>query len=149
MKRAIVACAVVALAVAVAGCGGGGGSSLSAEDYGKQLNQICADYNAKVKEIGEPQDIAGLADKGPQLLDEFNKAIDKAKALDPPEALQPTVDQFISKSEALVATIEQVIDAAKQNAAAKIQEIGAKADELSATTDQLGKDLGAPACAEG
>ena len=148
MKKLVLG-AVLALALTAAGCGGGGSTTLSKEEYGSQLNTICADYNAKVKEIGEPSSISELADKGPTLLDEFDAAIAKAEKLKAPDELAATRDEFFSKSKDLRNTISDIVDAAKANDSAKINELGPKADELSSQTDALGKKLGAPACAEG
>ena len=141
--------AVLALALAAAGCGGGGSKTLSKEEYGKQLNTICADYNAKVKKIGQPNSIAELADKGPKLLEEFDKTVAKADKLKPPSEIKTDVDKFLSESKQLRDAIDQLINAAKKNDAAKITEFGGKADALSKDTDAFGKKLGAPACAQG
>jgi hypothetical protein len=141
--------AALALALAAAGCGGGGSKTLSKEEYGSQLNQICKDYNARVTEIGQPANVAELGTKGPQLLDEFSGAISKGEKLKAPDELKATSDEFISKSKELESTLGQLVDAAKANDAAKIQEIGQKADALGKETDDLGTKLGAPACAQG
>ncbi len=146
-RLTIVALPVALAAVLAAGCGGGGSKTLSKEEYGTQLNQICADYNAKVKEIGEPNTVSELADKGPQLVDEFDKAIGKAEKLKAPDELKSTSDQFISKSKDLESTLKDIVDAAKANDAAKIQQLGTTASTLSNETDALGKQLAAPACA--
>jgi outer membrane murein-binding lipoprotein Lpp len=147
MKRTIVLGAVAAFAVAVAGCGGGGSKTLSADEYSKELNQICADYNTKVKEIGEPNDVAGLVDKGPQLVDEFNSAIGKAEKLNAPDELKSTADEFIGKSKELSTTLDGLVHAAKANDAAKMGELGAQADTLNSATKALGTKLNAPDCA--
>jgi hypothetical protein len=141
--------AVLALALAAAGCGGGGSKTLSKEEYGSRLNQICKDYNAKVKEIGAPSSIAELSSKGPKLLDEFGKAVAKAEKLKPPSELKAKADKFIADAKELTGLLNQVIAAAKKNDTAKVQEIGAKADALTKESDSLGTELGASACAEG
>jgi uncharacterized coiled-coil DUF342 family protein len=145
MRRVIVVGAAVGLVGAAVGCGSS--KALSADDYSKQVNQICVDYNAKVKEIGEPNSISGIADKGPQLADEFHKAIAKAKKLETPDELKETSDRFISNSEELANTIDELVDAAK-NDQSKIGAIGQKLDMLGKTNDSLAQQLNVPACAE-
>ena len=148
MKRIAVG-AVLALALAAAGCGGGGSKTLSKEEYGSKLNQICKDYNARVKAIGRPNSIAELGAKGPKLLDEFKGAISKAEKLEPPSELKAKADKFIADAKQLTGILSQLIDAAKKNDRAKVGEIGVNADALSKESDSLGKQLGAPACAQG
>ena len=142
---------VLALTVAAAGCGGGGGGSksLTKAEYGSKLNQICKDYNAKVKEIGQPASIEELGTKGGKLLTEFEKAISKAEKLEPPSELKDTADKFIVDARQLTDLLDKLIAAAKANDAATITQIGGKADALSKEGDRLGTELGAPACAEG
>lgn len=150
MRRlAIGAVAVLAVAVAAAGCGGGGSKTLSKQEYGSQLNTICADYNAQVKAIGQPGNLTELAGKGPKLLDEFKKAIAKAEKLKPPAELKADADKFISEAKQLTGVLSDLIDAAKKNDTTKIAQLGSKADALSKDSDALGKSLGAPACAQG
>jgi hypothetical protein len=125
----------------------GGGKTLSKEDYGSQLNAICADYNAKVKEIGEPTNISEVADKGPQLLDELDAAIAKAEKLKAPSEIKADADKFISVVRELRGLISDLIDAVRENDTATISSFQARAEALFAERDALGQKLGAPACA--
>jgi len=140
--------AVLVLTLAAAGCGGGGSKTLTKAEYGSQLNQICKDYNAQVKSIGRPNSIAELGTKGSKLLDGFKGAIAKAEKLKPPSELKSTADKFIADAKQLTGILSQLIDAAKRNDTTKVAEIGTKADALSKEGDSLGKQLGAPACAQ-
>jgi hypothetical protein len=137
------------LAVGCGGGGGGGGSALTAEEYGKELNTICADYDARVKAIGEPGSIEELGTKGPKLRAEFDRAIAKAEKLEPPDELAETHDQFIAKGKQLSGLIGDLIEAAKKNDAKKIAEVGTQAELIGNESDKLGEKLGAPACASG
>jgi hypothetical protein len=143
--------AVLVLALAAAGCGGGGGGSktLSKEEYGSQLNQICKDYNARVKVIGEPTSIAELGAKGQKLLDQFNGAIAKAEKLEPPSELKAKADKFIADAKQLTGVLARLIAAAKKSDTAKVAEIGAGADALAKEGDSVARQLGAPDCAQG
>ncbi len=144
--------AVLVLALAAAGCGGGGGGgskTLSKEEYGSQLNQICKDYNAQVKVIGEPTSIAELGAKGQKLLDQFKAAIAKAEKLEPPSELKAKADKFIADAKQLTDVLTRLIAAAKKSDTAKVAEIGASADALAKEGDSLARQLGAPDCAQG
>jgi HAMP domain-containing protein len=144
--RKLVLGSVLALVLAAAGCGGGS-KTLSKADYESQLNTICADYNAKAKQIGQPNTIQELGTKGGQLIGEFDKAIAKAEKLKTPKEIKDTRDQFFSKSKELRDTLSQLVDAAKKNDAQKISELGATATSLNSQVDSLAKQLNAPACA--
>jgi len=150
MKRALVLAVGLAslLAIVAAGCGGGGGSDkLTKEEYASKLNAICDEYNAKQKEIGDPESLSDIGDKGPKIVDEFENAIDKAKNLNPPDEIADQVNRFISLAEQQRDLLNDLIDAAKDNDTAKVQEIGSKIEPLSTEGDQISNDLGAPACA--
>jgi hypothetical protein len=131
--------------VLAAGCGGG--TTLSKEEYGSQLNAICADFNAKVEEIGEPTSISELADKGPQLLAELDATIAKAEKLKAPSEIRADADRFLSVVKELRDLDSDLIDAVEKNDTAAISAFGARAEALFTERDALGKKLGAPACA--
>lgn len=139
---------VVALAVTAAGCGGGGSKTLSKAEYGAQLNQICTDYNAKQKEIGDPASLEDVATKGPKILAEFDKAIAKAEKLKAPDEIKATRDEFFAKSKEQRDLINQIVDAAKANDGAKAQEINTKGQSIQDDVKTLAGELGAPACGE-
>jgi hypothetical protein len=145
--RRVAAGALLALALIAAGCGGTT-SSLSEGGFGSKLNRICADYNAKVTEIGAPNSLAELASKGPALIGEFDKAIVKADDLSR-RMRSSTADRFISESKQLRDILNRLIDAAKKSDTATITQLGSQADALSKDADALGAELGAPACAQG
>ena len=149
MKRTVALAGVLAVALAAAGCGGGGSKTLSKAEYGKQLDKICADYNAEVKKIGQPSSLADLGQKGPKLLDSFKAAVSKAEKLKPPAELKADADKFVSEAKQLTGVLSQLIDAAKKNDTAKITSLGGQADALSKDSDTLGKRLGASSCAQG
>jgi outer membrane murein-binding lipoprotein Lpp len=148
MKKVVLG-AVVALALVAAGCGGSSSKTLSADEYSSQLNTICADYNAAQKKIGDPQSLEDVGTLGPQIVDEFNKAIAKAKDLKPPAELESAANEFISLAGQQVDLINQLIDAAKAGDAAKANELGTQIDPITTKSDDLAKnELNAPACAQ-
>jgi len=142
--------AVTVLAVAAAGCGGGGGgSALSKDEYSARLNNICDELNEKQKQIGEPNSVADVADKGPELQDEFNHAISEVEDLNPPEELQEAHDRFLSLGKQIRDKIDNLIDAAKEGNEAELGEIGSSIDPLDKESDRIAtEELNAPACAE-
>lgn len=136
------------LAAAAAGCGGGGGggNALTRAEYASQLNALCEDFNRKLEEIGQPQSLAEFAEKGPQILDEFDDTIDKARDLVPPDEIADQANRFLDNNEQQRDLIDQIVQAAKDNDLQRAQEIGARVDPLDAESDRLANELGAPAC---
>jgi hypothetical protein len=152
MRRLLAGAALIAFVASLAACGGGGGgggSALTAEEYGTQLNEICADYDAKVKEIGEPGNLEEFGTKGPRLHDEFEKAIAQAEDLQPPDELAKLHDEFVAKGKELSGVLADLIDAAEENDLTEINELATKAELIGNESDDLGEKLGAPACAAG
>jgi hypothetical protein len=149
-KTLVLAGALAALLAALsAGCGGGGGggSSLTKEEFASQLNAICEDFNRKQEEIGEPQSLSELGEKGDQILDEFDKAIDRVRDLNPPDEVADQVNRFVEIGDQQRDLIGDVVQAAKDNDLAKAQQVGAQIEPLDAESDRIANQLGAPACA--
>jgi hypothetical protein len=151
VKKLVMCAAVTVLAIAAAGCGGGGGgSALSKDEYSARLNHICEELNSKNKEIGDPQSVEDVAQKGPKLNDAFQEAIDEVEGLNPPDELKDAHERFLSLGKQIHSKIDDLIDAAKKNDQAKLQQIGSAIDPLDKESNQIATNqLGAPACAQG
>ena len=149
MKKLMLA-AVLALAAIAAGCGGGGGgSALSADDYRSRLNAICEDFNQKQTEIGEPQNLEEVGQKGDEILDEFDKAIAEVEDLNPPDELQKPHDEFLDLGKQQRDILQKVVDAAKDGDEAEASREAEEAGTLDDRSDAVATDeLQAPACAE-
>jgi hypothetical protein len=133
------------LGLAVSGCGGGGGEGLTKEEYAAELNEICA---TTVEKAGQPSSLPELVSKGPKLLAEFDKALPRAEALEPPDELKPDVDKFLAEYKQLRDLVSQLIDAANKGDLATVAQVGTQADALGEDTAALARKLGAPACAQ-
>ena len=151
MKKLVMCAAMTVLAVAAAGCGGGGGgSALSKDEYSARLNHICQELNAKNKEIGEPNSVEDVVQKGPKLNDAFQGAIDEVEDLKPPDELKDAHERFLTLGKQIHSKIDDLIDAAKKNDQAAAQQISNSLDRLDRESNEIATNqLGAPACAEG
>jgi hypothetical protein len=151
VKKLVMCAAVTVLAIAAAGCGGGGGgSALTKDEYSSRLNHICQELNQKNKDIGAPQSIEEVVQKGPKLNQAFQSAIDEVGDLNPPDELKDAHERFISLGKQIHSKIDDLIDAAKKKNAAQLQQIGSTIDPLDKESNDIAtKQLGAPACAQG
>ena len=148
MRQALLALAVLALAVlALAGCGGGGGGRLSASEYRSKADAICADANAKLKNIGNPSTPAELRSLLKKARPTLKNAIDKLEALEPPKELEPKVDAWNSKNDRLL----DKYDALSKET--NLVQLAAKAQELGKLNDEANRyartQLGLTDCASG
>jgi len=138
---------VLVVALAVAGCGGGGGDRLSASEYRSKADGICADANAKLKNIGNPTSAADLRALMKKARPTLKGAIDKLEALKPPQSLQAKVDTWNGKNDQLLHKYDELT---KQQSLIQLQ---AKAQELAKLNDDANRyartQLGLTDCATG
>jgi hypothetical protein len=74
------------LVPAMGGCGDGQG--LSRDQYIAKLNAMCEDFSAREQEIGAPQSLSDLVEKGPRILEAFEDAIlDEVDGLEAPDEI--------------------------------------------------------------
>jgi len=137
----------ILIAVLTPGCSVDG--ALSKEQYVSKLNAMCEDFSKKEKEIGEPQTLADLVEKGPRILDTFEEAIaDKVANLKAPDEIADQTDRLIDLADQQRDVIGGLIDTAKSNDVAKVQELVSKNEALNKESRSITRELGAEACAE-
>src|SRR5712692_9833331 len=90
-------------AVVAAGCGGGaGGKVLSHDEFVKQANAICTDYNNRIAALGTPQglgDLVAFAQKGSAIAAED---VDKFAKLKPPKADAAGAADFVAAGRTVI-----------------------------------------------
>ena len=137
----------ILVAVLAAGCAGG--EALSKEQYVSKLNAMCREFSAKEKEIGEPQTLADLVEKGPRILDEFEKSIvDKVGTLKAPDEIADQADRLVDLAGQQRDVIGELIDSARDNDFAKARGLASKNEALNTEATSIMRELGAEACAE-
>lgn len=137
----------ILVAVLAAGCAGG--EALSKEQYVSKLNAMCREFSAKEKEIGEPQTLADLVERGPRILDEFEKSIvDKVGTLKAPDEIADQADRLVDLAGQQRDVIGELIDSARDNDFAKVRGLASKNEALNTEATSIMRELGAEACAE-
>jgi len=140
---------VLGILVAVLAAGCAGGEALSKEQYVSKLNAMCREFSAKEKEIGEPQTLADLVEKGPRILDEFEKSIvDKVGTLKAPDEIADQADRLVDLAGQQRDVIGELIDSARDNDFAKVRGLASKNEALNTEATSIMRELGAEACAE-
>jgi gas vesicle protein len=149
LKKGVLLGGVLGFLVGVLAAGCAGGEALTKEQYVSKVNAMCEDFSEKEKEIGEPQTLADLVEKGPLILEEFEKAIvDKVRNLKAPDEIADQADRLVDLADQQRDVIAELIDAAKDSDFAKVRELVSKNEALNKEANSVARELGAEACAE-
>ena len=136
---------LVALSVPTA-CGGS--EALSKEQYVSRLNAMCLDFSEREKTIGDPQTVEDLVEKGPRVLDAFEKAIvDRVHKLKAPDEIADQANRMARLADEQRNVLRRLVDAAKRSDFAKVIELSSKNAMLNRQSGSSASELGATACA--
>ena len=142
-------CAVLGVLVALSvptACGGS--EALSKRQYVSRLNAMCQDFSKREKTIGDPQTVEDLVEKGPRILDAFEKAIvDKAHKLKAPDEIADQANHMARLADEQRNVLRRLVDAAKRSDFAKVIELSSKNAMLNRESGSIASELGATACA--
>ncbi len=144
MRKTIISVLLLVLvALVAAGCGGGGSSSdqLSASDLKSQANAICADLNKKTQAAAKSQDFDTA-------LNATNDALDKLKALKPPDELKDSYQAFLDGASSETPTLTKLVKAIKAKDIATAQKLSGQVDTANAKVDAAARAAGLGTCAQ-
>jgi hypothetical protein len=139
---------LAALLALAAGCGGGGSKTLSHGDFVKQANAICADYNKRIKALGQPNTISDLVTFSEKALPIAKEDVGKFKKLKPPKEDEAGWKAYGAQGDKVIDTIGKLHDEAKRNDAAGIQKLAAVAQKEAARSKRIAQDAGLAECAK-
>ncbi len=135
------------VAVLLAGCADG--EALSKAQYVSKLNGMCQDFSEKEKEIGDPQTVADLVEKGPRILDAFDEAIlDKVRNLEAPHEIADEAQRLVELADRQHNLISELIDAAKDDNLVRVRALASKNEVFNMEASSIARKLGAKACAQ-
>ena len=116
--------AILAAAALVSGCAGGRGSDrLTKEEYIQQADAICAESIEKIKALGEPQDLAGLAALSKQAVEIAEDQLAQLRALVPPEEIEEQVNRAYDLVDQQNDVARQIVAAAEAGDTAEVQQL--------------------------
>lgn len=149
LKKGVLLGGVLGFLVGLLAAGCAGGEALTKEQYVSNLNGMCEDFSEKEKEIGEPQTVGDLVEKGPLILEEFEEAIvDKVRNLKAPDEIADQADRLVDLADQQRDVIAELIEAAKDNEVATVRELVSKNEALNKEANSIASELGAEVCAE-
>jgi hypothetical protein len=143
---------VASAALAGAGCGGGdgGGSGdrLSAAEFREAADAICAEYDQKIQDLGEPESLEDLTEFIGRAIPIIEEGFNKLDELQPPEELEADWDRAIEVNGENLQLTKDLQAAAESGDEERVQEILAQAGENEGETDRLARELGLERCGE-
>ena len=146
--RAILIGLVTSTALAVAaGCGGDGGDRLSREELVSEADAICAEYEAELEGLAEPEsleDFQRLVQDAKPIVED---GIESLRGLEPPEDLEDEYDEWIARNEENVDAIDELQAAVAEQDQQRIQEIVQQLDQNEQEADELAAEIGLQDCA--
>ncbi len=142
--RAIRFVPVLGAVAAIAGCGGSSG--LSHDEYLKQANALCADYNTRLAALGSPKAVTQFPAFATKLLPIAQDDIGKFKALKPPKPDAAAHDAYGKQGDKLIAALKDLIAAGKDVPA--IERVIARESGESARSRQIATQAGLTECAK-
>jgi hypothetical protein len=144
------------LTVLLAACGGGsggasstgGGTSLSAADFRKQADAICARYEQKLSAIGQPTSASELGDFVDQAVPLIEQGNNDLKQLEPPPELQADWDKAMAIQDENLQKTRDLQDAVHKNDQAGIQTALADLGSNQAESQRLAAKIGLENCGQ-
>ena len=125
MRRAaqlVTAIAVAGALAIAAACGGGGdGRQLTAKEYAAELSTICQGFTDAQARIGTVS--SNVVERGTEVVEAYDEALTATEALEPPDELADTVDEFITRGEEQRDSLADLLDASKDGDVASAGEL--------------------------
>lgn len=131
----------VAVTVALAGCGG--------SSYPATADNICKQYNGKIRAIPQPRLATQLSGYIEQLTPIFRQAVGKLQSVKPPGDKKAAYDQYVSALSQEATTLDRAAAAAKTNPRQAVTLIVAAQTQLKAQIQQNARAAGLKSCANG
>ena len=134
--------------LAVAACSGGGDDRLSAAEYVRRADEVCATYDRRLEELPRPEDLADLADLADRALPIAEEGVRELRKLEPPKELERPVNEWLERNDANVEKIEELREAARAGDEQRVQILGSEARKNEEEADALARRIGLRTCAE-
>jgi hypothetical protein len=109
---------------------------------------MCRDFSKREKTIGDPQSVEDLVEKGPRIVDAFEKAIvDEVHKLKAPPEIGDQANSLAGLADEQRDVLRGLVDAAERSDFAKVNELSSKNAMLNEEAGSIAGELGATACA--
>jgi hypothetical protein len=141
---------VLGLLLPAIGGGCGDGQGLSRAEYIAKLSAMCEDFSAREQEIGEPQSLSDLVEKGPLILEAFEDAIvDEVDGLEAPDQIAAEANRLAEIAHEQRIVLRELVEAARDADLPAVRMLASKNLALSNESNSIARELGAKSCADG
>jgi hypothetical protein len=146
--RAAGAVLALALAAAVAACGGDddGGDKLSKAEYIEQADRACVDSALRPK--APPQNSRQAAQQTKEEADARKDLQGDLQKLTPPDELKGDADEFLKKSQELIAGLERMTRLAEDDKQAEFAKEDQKLADVGQSREQVADRIGFKRCGQ-
>src|ERR671919_784719 len=100
-----------AMGLAAAGCGGSG-DRLTREELIEQADATCAEFDQQIEEVQEPESLEDIERYVQEIRPIVEEGTDELDALEPPEELEDSYDQWIEATRSGVEQFDELEEAA-------------------------------------
>jgi hypothetical protein len=143
----LVAASFVLAAALAGGCGGGDNGALSESEFREEANAVCEETLREAEAIDAPASPEEIPDYVERLVPLVRQGLERLRALQPPADLQEDYDRMLDVNEKVLASADDLAEAAQESDAAKLQEALAAGDAANRESDRLASKLGLDECA--
>jgi hypothetical protein len=146
VRAAVLAGLVV---VAVTACGGGGANNerLTKDELVQRANGVCAEYERKVKALGNPQTLTDLVTYARSAHQALADGLEQLRELHPPAELEAKYDTWVAAGDRALERIDELQKAAAKGDQIEIQRLVNAARREDEQSDRLASQLGMTECA--
>ena len=134
-----------AMGLAAAGCGGGG-DRLTREELIEQADATCAEFDQQIEEVQEPESLEDIERYVQEIRPIVEEGTDELDALEPPEELEDSYDQWIEATRSGVEQFDELEEAAASGDEQRIQEVFEGAGVGGEEADRLAEEIGFQEC---
>ena len=147
MTRALVAAFAALL---VAGCGGEAvpaqSEPLTRAEWIARADAICAEANARIQALGEPENAQELASLAGEFADVNDEADNSLRLLAPPAEIQSQVERALELTERQIDILREISDAAADRNQESTERLVEELAPLEREADQIAAAIGLETC---
>jgi len=148
--RGLLLVGFIGIAVAGSAAACGDDDALSKERYVSELSAMCQDFAARERALGEPTTVADLVEKGPRIVDAFEKAIlARVRTLEAPDEIADEAARLVDLAVQQRDALADLVAAAEGRDLVKVQQLASKNSALNEEANAITHELGAEGCADG
>ena len=144
---------IVATCLLAAGCmgdnnGSSGSARMTEAEWVEEADKICAEFGAELDGLPEPDSMEDLGTLAAQAQPIAEDGVARLRDLNPPEATEDQVNEWLELNDANVQLIEDLGKAAEDGDETAVQQVAADAADNEAEADKIAGELGLTDCAQ-